>query len=112
MCSGAVLRAEGPARSSELRAYEIGCGILQNLSPMWVEIARGSDIGIASSSSNPGKMTLNQDGENPTNQIAIVGLACRYPGDVSTPTEFWDLLEKGRSQFVQTRRRYGNLLTM
>jgi acyl transferase domain-containing protein len=57
-------------------------------------------------------MTLIKDGENPTHQIAIVGLACRYPGDVSTPTEFWDLLEKGRSQFVETRSRCGNLLTM
>lgn len=67
---------------------------------MSVGIARGSDIAIASSWSKPSKMTLIKDGENPTDQIAIVGLACRYPGDVSTPTEFWDLLEKGRSQFL------------
>lgn len=29
--------------------------------------------------------------------IAIVGMACRFPGDVSTPGQFWDMLEHQRS---------------
>ncbi|KAI0838660.1 ketoacyl-synt-domain-containing protein [Hypoxylon sp. FL0890] len=29
--------------------------------------------------------------------IAIVGMSCRLPGDVSTPGDFWKLLTKGRS---------------
>ncbi|KAI0179166.1 ketoacyl-synt-domain-containing protein [Hypoxylon sp. FL1284] len=29
--------------------------------------------------------------------IAIVGMACRLPGDVSSPGDFWKLLTKGRS---------------
>jgi len=29
--------------------------------------------------------------------IAIVGMSCRLPGDVSTPGEFWKLMTKGRS---------------
>lgn len=29
--------------------------------------------------------------------IAIVGMACRLPGDVSTPNDFWRLMSKGRS---------------
>ncbi|KAK1749579.1 beta-ketoacyl synthase domain-containing protein [Echria macrotheca] len=51
-------------------------------------------------------MTLIKDGEDPGNQIAIVGLACRYPGDVSTPTEFWDLLEKGINGFSPSSKRF------
>ncbi|MDB5910423.1 MAG: Ketoacyl-synt- protein [Massilia sp.] len=29
--------------------------------------------------------------------IAIVGMSCRLPGDVSTPNDFWKLMTKGRS---------------
>ncbi|SHN29555.1 type I polyketide synthase [Cryptosporangium aurantiacum] len=29
--------------------------------------------------------------------IAIVGLGCRFPGDVRTPAEFWELLAEGRN---------------
>ena len=28
--------------------------------------------------------------------IAIIGMGCRYPGNVRTPDEFWDLLSSGR----------------
>jgi hypothetical protein len=31
--------------------------------------------------------------------IAIIGMSCRLPGDVSTPDEFWELLARSRSGF-------------
>lgn len=31
--------------------------------------------------------------------IAIVGMSCRFPGNVSTPDEFWELLARCRSGF-------------
>lgn len=31
----------------------------------------------------------------PNMPIAIIGMACRFPGGVTTPAEFWSLLEKG-----------------
>lgn len=32
--------------------------------------------------------------------IAIVGMSCRFPGNVSTPDEFWELLARSRSGFT------------
>jgi myxalamid-type polyketide synthase MxaE and MxaD len=32
--------------------------------------------------------------------IAIIGMACRFPGGASSPEAFWDLLEKGRDGVV------------
>lgn len=32
--------------------------------------------------------------------IAIVGIACRLPGDVRTPSELWSLVENKRSTFI------------
>ncbi|GAA3396125.1 SDR family NAD(P)-dependent oxidoreductase [Cryptosporangium minutisporangium] len=34
---------------------------------------------------------------DPGDPIAIVGIGCRFPGDVRTPAEFWELLAEGRS---------------
>lgn len=38
--------------------------------------------------------------------IAIVGLACRFPGDASSPSKFWDLLRDGRDAFSSSTDRY------
>ncbi|KAJ5556997.1 Type I Polyketide synthases (Type I PKS) [Penicillium frequentans] len=32
--------------------------------------------------------------------IAIVGLSCKFPGEASSPEEFWELLENGRSAWT------------
>lgn len=33
--------------------------------------------------------------------IAVVGIGCRFPGGVSTPEEFWNLLRDGRSGIIR-----------
>ncbi|KAB5511498.1 polyketide synthase [Coniochaeta sp. 2T2.1] len=38
---------------------------------------------------------MGKDGE--LMPIAIVGMSCRLPGDISTPGDFWKLMTKGRS---------------
>ncbi|KAG9769377.1 putative polyketide synthase, partial [Aureobasidium melanogenum] len=38
--------------------------------------------------------------------IAIVGLSCRFPGDASTPTKFWELLKDAKNAFAETTDRY------
>lgn len=36
--------------------------------------------------------------------IAIVGMACRFPGGVTTPDEYWQLLSEGRDAVVEVPR--------
>lgn len=38
--------------------------------------------------------------------IAIIGLSCRFPGDASGPSEFWELLKDGRSGYSPSTDRY------
>lgn len=38
--------------------------------------------------------------------IAIVGLACRFPGDATCPSRFWELLKNGRSAHSPTTDRF------
>ncbi|MCJ1239379.1 hypothetical protein MMC14_007375 [Varicellaria rhodocarpa] len=33
--------------------------------------------------------------------IAIVGMACRFPGDATSPTRFFDMLTKGRAAWSE-----------
>jgi acyl transferase domain-containing protein/acyl carrier protein len=40
--------------------------------------------------------------ENTMNEpIAIIGMGCRFPGDVNTPEEYWDLLKNGMEGIVE-----------
>ncbi|OAA60531.1 reducing polyketide synthase [Niveomyces insectorum RCEF 264] len=38
--------------------------------------------------------------------VAIVGLACRFPGEATSPSKFWDLLKNGRDAYSPTTDRY------
>ncbi|KAF2180797.1 KR domain-containing protein [Zopfia rhizophila CBS 207.26] len=42
----------------------------------------------------------------PPAPIAIIGLACRFPGDATNPSKFWDLLKEGRSAYTPKSNRY------
>ncbi|KAJ0122144.1 reducing polyketide synthase [Diaporthe amygdali] len=40
--------------------------------------------------------------------IAVAGLACRFPGDASTPSKFWDMLKEGRDAYSPTSSRWNS----
>ncbi|KAK2786787.1 Highly reducing polyketide synthase curS1 [Onygenales sp. PD_12] len=40
--------------------------------------------------------------------IAVVGLACRFPGDASSPSKFWDMLKNGKSAYSPTSPRWNS----
>jgi acyl transferase domain-containing protein len=43
---------------------------------------------------SPTQTTSPQDGSVP---VAIVGIACRFPGDATSPERLWDMLAKGEN---------------
>lgn len=45
------------------------------------------------------------NGHTVTEPIAIVGMACRFPGNVSSPSEFWELLSRTRTGFTAVPER-------
>ncbi|WP_311315020.1 type I polyketide synthase [Streptomyces naphthomycinicus] len=54
---------------------------------------RGAVLGLDDTPARPERPAADADPQEP---IAIVGMACRLPGDVNTPEEFWQLLAAGR----------------
>ncbi|CAG8971039.1 hypothetical protein HYALB_00005277 [Hymenoscyphus albidus] len=38
--------------------------------------------------------------------VAIVGMACRFPGDATSPSKFWKLLQNGKDAYYATTNRY------
>ncbi|MDT5309403.1 MAG: phthiocerol/phenolphthiocerol synthesis type-I polyketide synthase, partial [Mycobacterium sp.] len=36
-----------------------------------------------------------------TEPIAVVGMGCRFPGGVNNPSQYWQLLQDGRSGIVR-----------
>ncbi|KAL6718615.1 hypothetical protein ACLMJK_002849 [Lecanora helva] len=41
---------------------------------------------------------------NDATSIAVIGLACRFPGDASSPERFWEMLCDGRSAYSESNR--------
>ncbi|MEB3233351.1 MAG: type I polyketide synthase [Leptolyngbyaceae bacterium] len=55
----------------------------------------GSDNGPSRSSGLTARAQIGMDA------IAIIGIGCRYPGNVNSPEAFWDLLKEGRDATVE-----------
>ncbi|MEV3915025.1 polyketide synthase, partial [Streptomyces canus] len=47
--------------------------------------------------------------EQRTEPIAIVSMACRFPGEIASPEEYWDLLSEGRDAIGRLPARWDDL---
>ncbi len=45
----------------------------------------------------PVQITPKPQYESRTDDVAIIGIACRFPGGINTPEDFWQCLQSGRS---------------
>jgi len=45
--------------------------------------------------------TRKDDSTNPREPIAIVGIGCRFPGEVNDPSSFWKLLSEGKNAVTE-----------
>ncbi|MFJ1709824.1 SDR family NAD(P)-dependent oxidoreductase, partial [Kitasatospora sp. NPDC088346] len=60
-------------------------------------LAELGDLALPDGARSPADPGPAAGGEVPAHEpLAVVGMACRFPGGVSTPAEFWQLLADGR----------------
>lgn len=68
--------------------------------------SNGAANGVSNGSDADGHSTTNSasgafSGSPKPTPIAIVGMACRMPGNVATPAEFWELCTRARSGWTE-----------
>ncbi|KAI1263636.1 KR domain-containing protein [Xylariaceae sp. FL1019] len=51
-------------------------------------------------------MAVTTSKPEPRAPIAIIGIACRFPGDATNPSKFWDMLKEGRDGYTNKTNRY------
>ncbi|KAI8631178.1 hypothetical protein F5Y19DRAFT_463515 [Xylariaceae sp. FL1651] len=70
------------------------------MAPIFEEISSSSDNSVPSSRNRtpPNESVTGYNGSEP---IAIVGMACRFPGQSDTPADFWEMLVQQRSGYSE-----------
>jgi hypothetical protein len=68
--------------------------------------ANGHNNGIANGHTNG---VSSEAPKTDTMPIAIVGMACRLPGNVASPAEFWELLARARSGWSEIPKERFNM---
>lgn len=83
----------------------------QPLGSRLVHVTSGENDGPGANSSESNLQdTINTDTDGMScheveEPIAIIGMACRFPGNVSTPAEFWELLSRARTGYTSIPQR-------
>ncbi|KAE8149878.1 hypothetical protein BDV25DRAFT_140396 [Aspergillus avenaceus] len=62
-----------------------------------MQLPEFSAVGSAPINGNGVSISDEQTAAEPLERLAIIGMSCRLPGNVSTLEEFWDLCSRGRS---------------
>ena len=51
-------------------------------------------------------LRMTQGSANESHSVAVIGLACRFPGDAYNGERFWELLCKGQCMLLLQARRF------
>ncbi|MEH1016748.1 SDR family NAD(P)-dependent oxidoreductase, partial [Micromonospora sp. CPCC 206060] len=64
--------------------------------PTLAELARALGVRLLGASTDPaGTPKRDRTPADPTEPLAVIGMACRYPGGISSPEELWRLVASG-----------------
>jgi hypothetical protein len=97
--NGADGLSNGPPPHNNVNGTSVPNGVTNGDQPHVNTMANGTANGLTNGHTSEPASPVSSRPTPPQMPIAIVGMSCRLPGNVSTPGEFWEMLARARSGY-------------